>query len=75
LLTIVQAIEYHRDHVIGQLERGEQHLPNWGKSDLIEYSSDLENTLDEIEVLYNDLRKRNSSMIPFTELIKNPRDQ
>ncbi|MFT3780534.1 MAG: hypothetical protein QM790_00870 [Nibricoccus sp.] len=73
LLTIIQAIEYQRDHVLGQLDRGEQHLANWGKSDLLEANDDLESTLEEIEALYNDARARNSSMIPFTELLKNKR--
>jgi len=73
LLSIIQAIEYQRDHVLGQLNRGEQHLAGWDKADLIEADDDLENTLDEIEVLYNDARSRNSSMIPFTELLKNKR--
>jgi hypothetical protein len=75
LLTLVQAIEYQRDHVLGQLERGEQHLHNWDKMDLIESIDDLENTLDELEVVYNEAKKHNSSMIPFTELMKNKRER
>jgi hypothetical protein len=74
LIAIIQAIEYQRDHAIGRLDRNEPHLPGWEVDHVIEHIDDLEHALDEVEVLYNELRKNNTRLIPFTELLKNRRE-
>jgi hypothetical protein len=74
LSTIVHAVEYLRDHIIGQLDRDEQHLKDWDKGDLIQHIQQLEAALDELEAHYNKARESHRNLIPFIELLKNERE-
>lgn len=74
LLTIVHAIEHLRDQIIGQLDRGEAHLKDWDKGDLIQHMQQLEIALDELEAHYNKARESHQHLVPFIELLKNERE-
>jgi len=71
LLTIIQSLEDTRDRTIRQA-KGEEPSP-CDPGDLAEYLSQVDNTLSEIEVLYNQLRKVKPDMVPFIEVIKHSR--
>jgi ABC-type phosphate transport system auxiliary subunit len=74
LSTIIHAVEYLRDHVIGQLDRDEHHLKDWDKGDLIQHMQQLETALDELEAHYNKARETYRDLIPFAELLRNERE-
>ena len=71
LLTIIQSLEDTRERTIRQA-KGEEPSP-CDPGDLADYLSQVDNTLSEIEVLYNKLRAEIPDMIPFVEVIKHNR--
>jgi hypothetical protein len=71
LLTIIQSLEDTRERTIRQ-GKGEESSP-CDPSDLADYLSQIDNTLSEIEFLYNKLRAAKPDIIPFVEVIKHSR--
>lgn len=75
VLTLIDTTEYFRDHLLGRLDRKESYFPEANEDDLMQLVDQVEDTLDELEVHYNALRKQNSSLMPFAEMLRNKRNR